>query len=152
MNKKILLILLIISVIINSILGFCLYNTISTYNNQELKEELIETIEASDNTIEMLSFYKTQLAMETITQNDYSLELKELSEIHLTLITLIQEKDYKRMNDIKDKTLLFLNERKKIFDNLKSAIDLDSSNYYNVAASAEEKANELLKELNILLN
>lgn len=151
MNKKILSIILIFSLISNLILGLCLYNTITTHNKQELKEELIATIEASDNSIEILSFYKNQLEMETVTKNDYSVELKELSDIHLTLINLLQQKDYKSLNDLKDKTLLFLNERKKIFDNLKSAIDLDSSNYYNVAATAEEQANKLLAELNLLL-
>lgn len=148
---KLLSVLLTISVILNIGTIILHINTLKSYETENFKSELINTISASDNSVKILSFYKNQLKLETITKNDYSEQLKELSDIHATMISLLQEKNYKDLELTKQKTISFLNERKKIFDNLKSAIDLDSSNYYNVASTAEKTANELLNELNMLL-
>lgn len=148
---KMLSVLLSISILSNIGLVFLHISTIKSYEMEDFKTELINTISASDNSVKILSFYKNQLKLETISQNDYAEQLKELSDIHATMISLLQEKNYKDLENTKQKTISFLNERKKIFDNLKSAIDLDSSNYYNIAATSEKTANELLDELNILL-
>jgi hypothetical protein len=148
---KLLSILLAVSIILNIGTVILHINTLKSYETEDFKNELINTINASDNSVKILSFYKNQLKLETITKNDYSEQLKELSDIHTTMISLLQEKNYKDLELTKQKTISFLSERKKIFDNLKSAIDLDSSNYYNVASTAEKTANELLNELNILL-
>ena len=149
--QKILTISLIISLIANIFLVFLNINTNKTFVNENLKQSVLDVISASDDSIEILSFHKTQLELETITVNDYSAQLKELSEIHSSLMILIEKEDFKKNILLKEKTLLFLNERKKMIDNIKSAIDLDSSNYFNVATTAEQEANNLLTELNNLI-
>lgn len=149
--QKLLPILLIISVLVNITLAILFINTTNNYKNEHLLEVLSDTISASDNTIQILTFYKTQLELETISSNDYSAELKELSDIHASLISLISEEDFNKKVTLQEKTIKFLTERKKMLDNLKSAIDLDSSNYYNVATQVEKDANATLQELNNLI-
>lgn len=150
MNKtKIITIILFTSIILNIITGILCFHFFNKYKDEECFYEITDIVSSSDNTLQILSFYKEQLELELITKNDYSNELKELSEIHNALISLTEEKQYKNKEDLKKDVLMFLNERKKIFDNLKSAIDLDSDNYYNVATEAEQKANEYLQQINI---
>lgn len=150
MNKtKIITIILFTSIILNIITGILCFHFFNKYKDEECFYEITDIVSSSDNTLQILSFYKEQLELELITKNDYSNELKELSEIHNALISLTEEKQYKNKEDLKKDVLMFLNERKKIFDNLKSAIDLDSDNYYNVATEAERKANEYLQQINI---
>lgn len=139
---------LTISLLANTILGFLYVKQLKDFKHLSHVNQMVSAIHSSDNTMQVLSFYKNQLEMETISQNDYSLQLKELSDIHVSLISLLSNQDFTVDNPLKEKVLLFLNERKKIFDNLKSAIDLDSSNYYNIATAAEEEANSLLNEIN----
>lgn len=130
---NIITVLLIISLITN-VLIFVSYN--SKLRKIEIENEISEyvmAIETSNDTLEIYSFYETQLNKNLITENDLSSNYQELIDIHNHLIATLSTIQTKNTVEIRDLTILLINDRKKAFENLKSAIDLNSPNYKNVA-------------------
>lgn len=130
---NIITVLLIISLITN-VLIFVSYS--SKLRKIEIENEISEyvmAIETSNDTLEIYSFYETQLNKNLITENDLSSNYQELIDIHNHLIATLSTIQTKNTVEIRDLTILLINDRKKAFENLKSAIDLNSPNYKNVA-------------------
>lgn len=144
-------ILLIISIFCNIFLVFSYSNKLKTITTENNLTEIIEAISASDNTLEVCKFYKEQLNMNLINSNDFSASYKELIDIHEQLIKNISSIEQKEIIEIKELTLLFINERKKIFENYKLAIDLNSPNYNNVAENLILSADKYKEQIQIKL-
>lgn len=145
-------ILLIISLITN-ILLFVSYS--SKLRKVEIENEISEyvmAIETSNDTLEIHSFYETQLNKNLITENDLSSNYQELIDIHNHLIATLSKIETKNTSEIRDLTILLINDRKKAFENFKSAIDLNSSNYKNVAENLITNSEKYKTEIETKIN
>lgn len=141
------IILLIASIILNLFLFVSFNSKIRKINIEDTLEEIATAINASDNTMELISFYQEQLSKNLINENELSASYQELINMHDQLIVELNKIENKDTNDIKNLTILFINERKKIFENYKQAIDLNSQNYNNVANKLINTANEYKKNI-----
>lgn len=145
-------ILLIISLIFNVII-FVSYS--SKLRKIEIENEIGEyvmAIETSNDTLDISSFYETQLSKNLITENDLSNNYQELIDIHNHLIATLSTIETKNTTEIKDLTILLINDRKKAFENFKSAIDLNSPNYKNVAENLIKNSEKYKSEIEIKIN
>lgn len=149
---NVVIILLIISLITN-ILLFVSYS--SKLRKVEIENEISEyvmAIETSNDTLEIHSFYETQLNKNLITENDLSSNYQELIDIHNHLIATLSKIETKNTFEIRDLTILLINDRKKAFENFKSAIDLNSSNYKNVAENLITNSEKYKTEIETKIN
>ena len=96
MNKNlniILSILLLISVILN-IFTFLSFDTkLKKINIENSVSEIVSSIKSSDNSLDLHTYYKTQLEKNLINNNDLSANYQELINIHEQLIITISENE-----------------------------------------------------------
>ena len=144
--------ILILSIVFNLFLVVSHNTKIKKINIENDLEKITTAINASDNTMELNVFYQEQLSKSLINENELSSSYQELINIHEQLIVELSKITNKNTKDVRDITILFINERKKIFENYKQAIDLNSSNYNNVAnnliKSAENYKQNIINEIN----
>lgn len=141
-KTKIFLISIIVLLIITNIFTFVYLNSkLNFYLENQDHINTTSILESSTESFKLYSFSKYQYEHEFIDKSTYINSIEELILLHNKLISLSNEEvKTKKFIKVREKMTELLNLRKEGFENLKSSIELDTTNFETIANSKFEEA------------